>query len=233
VQPPQTPTFSVLVLQHEDDTDVALIGAAAEADGAVLSVLNPRQDRLPADADLGRFDAVVVLGSVESVNDPAIASWFGAELGLITSADQQGIPVFGICFGAQALAVALGGSVTRAPYGEHGWKMVETSEPDIISEGPWFQWHVDAITPPDTADVLATSDCCVQAFRVGRNLGVQFHPEVTVQHATEWPLTDPEGLASSGLSAADMIEISEALMPDATTRANSLWQAFCTNAANH
>jgi GMP synthase-like glutamine amidotransferase len=231
VQAAPTPTFTVLVLQHEDDTDVALIGDAARADGATLSVLNPRHDRLPSPDDLGQFDALIVLGSVESVNDPLISPWFQAECDLLQQADARGVPVLGICFGAQALAVALGGSVTRAPYGEYGWKLVDTVEPDLVGQGPWFQWHIDAITPPDAAEIVATSDCCVQAYRIRQHLAVQFHPEVTVQHATEWPLSDPEGLAESGLSALDMREITEALLPDATARAVALWRSFCANAA--
>jgi GMP synthase (glutamine-hydrolysing) len=102
--------------------------------------------------------------------------------------------------------------------------------PILVSEGPWFQWHVDAITPPTSAEVVATSDCCVQAYRVGKHLAVQFHPEITTKHAIEWPASDPAGLAESGISAADMLEITEALLPQAVQRANELWRSFCSNA---
>ncbi len=229
MQPHPTPTSRVLVLQHEDDTDAALIGTAAKADGCDLTVINPRHQVLPNIHELHTFDAVVVLGSVESVNDPLIAEWFTAEIELLRAADAGGIPILGICFGAQALAVATGGSVSRAPYGEYGWKVVETTAPDVIPEGPWFQWHVDAITPPADATVLATSDCCVQAYQLRQHLAVQFHPEITRQHAVEWPESDPEGLAASGLSAVDMVEITEALLPAATERAHALWRAFRSN----
>jgi GMP synthase-like glutamine amidotransferase len=112
------------VLQHEDDTDAALIGDAATSAGAELTVINPQRQAVPRRNELAEFAAVIVLGSAESVNDPTITTWFEAELGLLRDADEQGIPMLGICFGAQALAVALGGSVDRAPYGEYGWKMV-------------------------------------------------------------------------------------------------------------
>jgi GMP synthase-like glutamine amidotransferase len=224
----------VLVLQHEDDTDPALIGQAAVASGATLTIHNPRNG-FPADLPgfVSSFDAFVVLGSVESANDAEIQAWFTDEIRALQTADAQNIPIFGICFGAQALAVALGGSVERAPYGEYGWKTVETSQPDIVPEGPWFQWHVDAIIPPPSAEVLATSDCCVQAYRIGPHLAVQFHPEITQQHATEWPLSDPHGLAESGCSATDMIEFTAALLPAATERATALWSAFTRQRQDH
>lgn len=218
---------TVLVLQHDDDTDVALIGLSATAAGATLQTCHPAREPLPP---LDGIDAVVVLGSADSVNDPAIASWFTAETDLIREADRLGVPVFGICFGAQALAVALGGSVEPAPYGEYGWKVVDTVDPEIVPEGPWFQWHVDAINPPATAEVLATSDCCVQAYRIGPHLAVQFHPEITDIHATEWPSSDPAGLAASGMTAADMVEITQSLLPDAVKRADALWAAFVSHA---
>jgi GMP synthase-like glutamine amidotransferase len=224
---PRSSIERVLVLQHDDDTDIALIGIAAEASGAALDVRHPTRESLPKPGD---YDAIVVLGSADSVNDPAIAPWFDAEVELIRQADAASIPVFGICFGAQALAVALGGSVERAPYGEYGWKMVDTTEPTVVPEGPWFQWHVDAIVPPPNAAVIATSDCSVQAYRIGPHLAVQFHPEVTTKHANEWPASDPDGLAASGLSALDMVEITESLLPDATKRAEALWEAFVTHA---
>jgi GMP synthase-like glutamine amidotransferase len=215
--------WRVLIIEHEDDTDAGLIGAAARARGAQLSVVNPRGGELPSPL---QFDALIVLGSVESAYDPTIATWFDAELDVLRAADQGGVPILGICFGAQALAVALGGSVAKAPYGEYGWKMVDTSAPDIITEGPWFQWHTDAITPPPDAEVLATSECCVQAYRLRNHLAVQFHPEVQLQQAVEWPASDPDGLGASGHSAQDMVDITQALLPDATRRATALWHTF-------
>ncbi len=217
----------VLVVQHDDDTDAALIGDAARRAGAQLETCVVTRNALPPSPDT--FDAIVVLGSADSVNDPAIASWFEPEVGFLRKADQANIPILGICFGAQALAVALGGRVERAPYGEYGWKVIDSTN-DLVPEGPWFQWHVDAIIPPADAEILARSECCVQSYRIGPHLAVQFHPEITEQHATEWPLSDPEGLAASGITAQDMLDITTALLPGAKQRADDLWHAFTRNA---
>jgi GMP synthase-like glutamine amidotransferase len=228
VQVTTSRVFNVLVLQHEADTPAGLIGRAAEAEGALLTVLCPLTDELPKSVD--NLQALLVLGSLHSVNDPSQQGWLAAEIALIQQCDAAEIPVFGICFGAQALAVALGGSVQAAPYGEYSWKMVDSVAPSVIPEGPWFQWHVDAITPPASADVLATSDCCVQAFTVGRHLGVQFHPEVDLQQATDWPPSDEAGFATLKQSHSELLAISEALLPEATERATALWHAFIDNA---
>lgn len=215
------------MVQHDDDTDAALIGDAARRAGATLETCVVTRQPLPSSPK--EFDAIVVLGSADSVNDPAIAPWFVPEIAFLRQADQAGVPVLGICFGAQALAVALGGRVERAPYGEFGWKVIDTDS-DLIPEGPWFQWHVDAIIPPDAAEILARSECCVQSFRIGPHLAVQFHPEVTEQHSVEWPISDPAGLAASGCSAQDMLDITTALLPEAILRADQLWSAFALNA---
>jgi GMP synthase-like glutamine amidotransferase len=92
--------------------------------------------------------------------------------------------VFGICFGAQALAAASGGSVARAPAPEIGWCDV-ISDVDAI-QGRWFQWHQDAFRIGPTATLLAHSPVGQQAFRVGRSVGVQFHPEVSTDLLTCW-----------------------------------------------
>ncbi len=49
-----------------------------------------------------------------------------------------------------------------------------------------MEWHYDRSEPPPDAEVLAYDDTCVQAFRLRRNLGVQFHPEVDRAHVELW-----------------------------------------------
>ena len=94
--------------------------------------------------------------------------------------------MLGVCFGGQALAAALGGTVERAPKAEFGWYEVQSCVPDVIATGPWFQWHFDRFTVPEGATVLAHSDVGVQAFRIGRSLGLQFHPELTATILEGW-----------------------------------------------
>jgi GMP synthase (glutamine-hydrolysing) len=97
-----------------------------------------------------------------------------------------GIPVFGICYGFQAMAQALGGTVERTGTSEYGRTELKTSGGELHSGLPETQpvWmsHRDAVTAaPDGFDVVATSPGSpVAAFenRERRLAGVQYHPEV-------------------------------------------------------
>jgi GMP synthase-like glutamine amidotransferase len=100
--------------------------------------------------------------------------------------DGAGVPVLGICFGAQALCAALGGQVEAAARKEIGWTMIDSADPDLIPPGPWLQFHGDRCLPPDEAAILATNEIGVQAFSIGRHLAVQFHPEVDGGQLQRW-----------------------------------------------
>ena len=58
------------------------------------------------------------------------------------------MPVLGICFGAQVLAAALGGTVEPAGQAEIGWVMVDSADPELIPPGPWLEFHHDRCLPP-------------------------------------------------------------------------------------
>ena len=164
----------VIVVRHHDIDSAGFIADAFEARGAGLSVhLFPDDGPLPVP---GGADRIVVLGAVSSVNDPD--PWIAAELDWLRAADQAGVPVLGICFGAQALCVAFGGRVEAMARREIGWTMAESADPGLVPDGPWLEFHGDRCLLPAEAVVLARNELCVQAFRLGRHLGVQFHPEV-------------------------------------------------------
>jgi GMP synthase (glutamine-hydrolysing) len=96
------------------------------------------------------------------------------------------VPVFGICYGFQAMAQALGGTVARTGTSEYGRTELKVTGGQLHSDLPDTQsvWmsHGDAVTEaPDGFDVVAVSSGApVAAFEDrGRRLaGVQYHPEV-------------------------------------------------------
>ena len=99
---------------------------------------------------------------------------------------QLDIPVFGICYGFQVMANALGGTVTKTGKSEFGRTSLKASESKLFSSLPLEQlvWmsHGDAVTeaPRDFAICASTEDTPVAAFenQSGKLAGVQFHPEV-------------------------------------------------------
>jgi GMP synthase-like glutamine amidotransferase len=180
----------VIVVRHHDVDDPGFIGAAFAARGGELDIhLFPDEGTLPS---LDGADHIVVLGAKWSVYDDAtIGDWMGQELAWLREADARGIPVLGICFGAQALSAAHGGSVEPAGRFEIGWTKVDSTDTDIIEPGPWLEFHRDRCVPPAQARVLATTEVGVQAFVIGPHLAVQFHPEVDGPQLRRW-LDDPD-----------------------------------------
>ena len=97
-----------------------------------------------------------------------------------------GIPVFGICYGFQAMAAALGGVVTKTGKSEFGRTQLAATESKLFKNVPHNQlvWmsHGDAVTqaPAGFSISATTSDTPVAAFENenGQLAGVQFHPEV-------------------------------------------------------
>ncbi|OCB21776.1 glutamine-hydrolyzing GMP synthase [Mycobacterium intracellulare subsp. yongonense] len=97
-----------------------------------------------------------------------------------------GVPVFGICYGFQAMAQALGGTVAHTGTSEYGRTELKVLGGELHSGLPSVQpvWmsHGDAVTAaPDGFEVVASSaGAQVAGFenRARRLAGVQYHPEV-------------------------------------------------------
>ncbi len=205
---------TALVLRHHLEDEPGRIGRALEARGyaVTLELVDPHW----TPPDLAGVTALVILGSSAAVYDPLIrARWLERELDLIATADRGGIAILGICFGAQALCTYAGGCVERAAVPELGWISIEPTPGSPIEAGPWFAYHEDACIPPPEAEVLATSPYAVQAFRLGRHLGVQFHPEVDAAQLAAWFGAD----SSAGRAGARAPEfIAQAIEHDALAR---------------
>jgi GMP synthase-like glutamine amidotransferase len=204
----------VLVLRHHLEDDPGLIGEALVARGATLKIhLVPDDGPIPF---LDGFDLGIVLGAKWSVYDrETVGGWIDEELDWLRRADQLGVPILGICFGAQAISTALGGGVERAPAQEIGWIEIDSSVP-MISNGPWFQFHGDRCLPPEDAEILARNALCVQAFRVRRTIAVQFHPEVDRRQLQGWVDTGADvEMREEGLDVDVVLQETEDRLPEA------------------
>jgi GMP synthase-like glutamine amidotransferase len=183
--------------------------------------------------DPSGYAFIATLGSNRNPNDtddPAVA----AELVFVRRAIDVDVPVLGLCFGGQALAVALGGVVETAPEPELGWTEIETDDPELVPSGPWLEWHYERFTtPPGAIEVARTADA-VQAFRLGPHLGVQFHPESTVEIVAGWADADTENLAKLGIvDGRDLLAISSEREDAAREAAFRLFDAFLAGTATH
>jgi GMP synthase-like glutamine amidotransferase len=175
--------------------------------------------------DPQRFDLIVLFGSRWSVYDDEAAHWVVPELDFLRSADALGVPVLGLCFGAQLLSAAHGGLVAPTDLPEIGWHRV-TPHATEIEPGPWLQWHFDTFTVPEGAEHLAVSDAGPQAFRLRRNLAVQFHPEADRGVIESWFADDVAEVQAMGVDPDELLDEADRQLPAARGRAERLLRTF-------
>jgi GMP synthase (glutamine-hydrolysing) len=149
----------------------------------------------PIPRPLDAYGAVLVFGGAMHADQDRHHPWLRDENLFLQRLLDLGIPVLGICLGAQLLAKAAHGGVRAAEEFEIGWYPVETT--DAAAADPLlgrlprrfcsFQWHYYTYDVPAGAHELARSPICTQAFRLGDTAwGVQFHPEVTLRQVQGW-----------------------------------------------
>ncbi len=183
-----------IVAQHAAHEGPGLLAGVFSAAGVQARVVRlDRGDRLP---DPGEMGGAVVLGGAMGVHDSGEFPWLEAERRWIATIVGAGVPVLGVCLGAQLLAAALGAKVTTGPSPEIGVGEVVltvegSADPVLGPEGgrvPVIHWHDDAFEIPDGAVRLATGERYPnQAFRYGRRVyGLQFHVEVDDAMAEAW-----------------------------------------------
>jgi len=188
-----------LLIANAVDADAGFVGERFRSHGfAFTECLREQPGEWP---DLAGHDLVLLLGSEWSVYWPEVAENVRAETELVRAAHARGVPMFGICFGHQSMAHALGGTVERARVPEIGWYDVVSDVPEWIAPGPWLQWHYDVVTVPPDAQELARSAVGPQAWRSGNSFATQFHPEATESMLARWTKGAGAGeLASFGSS---------------------------------
>jgi GMP synthase-like glutamine amidotransferase len=219
-----------------------LIANAADADGGFVAERFRRQgysftechrevlDDWPA---LGDHELIVTLGSEWSVYWPHVAESVAAEAELIRTAHDGGVPIYGICYGSQIMAHALGGTVERAREPEIGWKEIVSDLPEVIAQGPWMQWHHDVVTVPADAEELARSAVGPQAWRMARSFCTQFHPEATETMIRRWATSDGGSaeLLSFGIKPDDLIEQTRRNVADSQPAAEHIVDWFLDRVA--
>ncbi|HEY3435740.1 MAG TPA: type 1 glutamine amidotransferase, partial [Solirubrobacterales bacterium] len=152
----------------------------------------------------------VFMGGPMNVDEVKRFPALAAEREWLAEAVERGMPVLGICLGAQLLARALGAEVRSGEAPEIGFAPVEISDPDdpvlagLAPRAEVLHWHGDVFDLPEGAEHLASSErTACQAFRAGNAWGVLFHPEADFALVEAW------------LAVPEMIEEAVAALGDA------------------
>ena len=133
---------------------------------------------------LRSFDGFVITGSPASVHDDD--AWVGQLSDLIRTLHAQKAPLFGACFGHQAIAKALGGKVEANP---GGWVFGST-QMGISTPTPWVEAqrfrlygaHIEQVTqmPEGATNIMTSEGCPIGGFRIDDHVfTTQNHPEMT------------------------------------------------------
>lgn len=189
------PPARITVVENDPLCTLDLL-APAFAGFEVVTVRAHAGDPVPAAAG----DALVVLGGYQHAYADEGFPWLPGLRALMAAAAAEGVPLLGVCLGAQLLAVACGGTVTLAHPGGREAGVIDVRWTPHAAADPLFgglgaapfagpSMHADVVTAlPPGAVLLGSSDRYAnQAFRVGRAAyGVQFHPEASEATFARW-----------------------------------------------
>ena len=125
------------------------------------------------------YGAVMVFGGSMHPDQDGEHTWLEREVEFLQQTLADGVPVLGVCLGAQLLARAAGAWVGPAPESEVGWFEVELTpegrDDPVLGTLPHqadaFQWHHYTYAVPDGGTELARSERSTQAFRLRQRVG--------------------------------------------------------------
>ncbi len=220
--------LKALIVQHEEPTPPGLLGQWLDERNAEIDVLRiDLEAQIPDPRD---YQLIASLGSEFAAFDDS-GPFISRESELIRQAAEHDVPFLGLCFGGQLMARVLGGKSFRSERSEIGWLPVRSNDPDLIPEGPWFQWHFDTFTLPPGAKLIADTDVGPQAYVIGRSLGLQFHPEVTPQIMDSWVQAYRHELDGDGVDPDALLEETNRLAPGVRRTAIRLFDRFLESVA--
>lgn len=189
------PMEEILVFQHDPFEDLGVFAEVLERQAAGYRVIRLFDGETPTE-DWERIKGLIVLGGPMSVEDEASYPFLRWEKRIIDAAIDEGVPILGVCLGAQLIASTLGIPIYRGPIKEIGWSSVSITPHGQVDSllgylpknATVFQWHSDGFDLPAGAIRLASSiNFENQAFRVGKTIyGLQFHLGVTPRMIERW-----------------------------------------------
>jgi GMP synthase-like glutamine amidotransferase len=233
----------ILIVQHAESEGPGLLeGVFGERGLPTRLVRADGGESVPRSA--AGVAAIVLLGGPMGVDEAGRYPHLRDEILLAADALRLGVPILGICLGAQILAAAAGGRVYKGPAQEIGWHpatLTDAGRADRLlghlpSEATVFHWHGDTFDLPRGGTILASSRLYErQAFRLEpRAWGVQFHPEITEAMVDAWAArARPDEAAAFGgaAGAAAMRADARRHVPALADRVAALGRAFLSLSA--
>ncbi|WP_303325032.1 type 1 glutamine amidotransferase [Actinomyces radicidentis] len=204
----------ITVIEPEAFAPLGRLGEWLFAEGVTLDVVRPwNGEAVPSFEEIG--NGLVVLGGAMSAHDDAEHPWLGDLRTLLRRVVDERLPAVTICLGAQVAAEALGGATAvPSPHGSEGGivdlHLTEGAADDLVfgelvdeavraavragistQDGtrlPAIVSHDDGVVRlPEEAILLASSEGApVQAWRAGRLLALQHHPESNPERIEYW-----------------------------------------------
>ena len=164
----------ILSIVHGSNVPAGVFGDEAERGGHEVDTWSLAWGT-PPPGPIDDYGAVMIFGGAMHADQDDRHPWLREENFFIQRLLDIHIPVLGVCLGAQLIAKAAHAEVRAMSEPEVGWVDVELTDEaadDPLFSGlperfPAFQWHYYEFEPPSGAQVLARSDSCTQAFRLG------------------------------------------------------------------
>lgn len=131
-----------------------------------------------SESDLAKCDKVILSGRRKNSKEINAAN-----SRIVRQCHGDGKPLLGICYGAEIIALTLGGSIRKMPAHIHGTTPVSVSEQNPLTGGKKsisvYESHGYCVArlPASFRSLASSQYCDHEIFANGKTYGIQFHPE--------------------------------------------------------
>lgn len=229
--------MKITAIRHVPHEGLGLLEKIFEEHSVSFQYLEAHQNPFPA-VELGKIDALVILGGSMGVYESDKHPFLLKEITLLKEAIQKKVPTLGICLGSQLLAAAGGAKVYEGPAKEIGWFPIEVNSEGVkdpllkycAPQSMVFHWHGDTFDLPRGAVHLASSGKYRhQGYRIGECAwGLQFHLEMTEPMIKNWVVVAEEKSKTKNpdFNVCEILTDTPCYLPEMETLARKVFGEF-------
>ena len=196
-----------LVLRHLAFEGLGVFAEVLEAEGYTIRIVDAPLG--VGGIDAAEDDLLIILGGPIGAYEGARYPFLAGEIALIGRRLALGLPMLGICLGAQLIARAAGAAAYPGPVKEIGFAPVDlvggaaSAVLAPLAGVPVLHWHGDTFDLPEGAIRLgSTAAYPNQGFALGAALGLQFHAEILPPQIELWLVGHAAELSAAGIDPA-------------------------------